>query len=239
MGTIGIELGGPERFGPGARQPAVWFDPAYGVTLAGVLGISQWIDKASGFVMLPGTGSSSFAVRTNDPLLGNRRSIYLNNVNYQSNPNYWLASAALSLGPQIPQPITVYAAVVIPASLPIAWLVFRSPSTSGTVYLGIDATTLTMGASAPQITAPAPPAGAHVLAAVFNGADSALYVDSSLAPVATGAVGASQGLISNVRIGPISLGIQGMTIALPNADTPDQVAQMFSFLGDFYSQPWS
>jgi len=242
MGDITAQLSGSYNPSPGsrinaviaARSPILWVSPAYGVSAAGGL-VSSVLARGSrvGTVFAAQAGT---ILTPSDPTLGGQ-------------PSFGGGSlSAVGFAPpnQIPQPFTVYqVAYASSAALPAAFSLIATggpPSNTGIIaigqitasgFFGMNAGT-TLTSTTPVDTAP------HVFAGIFSGGASALYIDSSGLPAVSGAAGTNP--IGNIANG-LSLGwptaTLGVTVLLAGPDTQTQVSEMFTELGNYYSQPWS
>jgi len=238
MGTILASASGAPKtlFNPRQRSPLMWINPALGVTADSSGNVTQLLDQGSArLVFTQGTPPTRVQIQASSPLFGGQPALIVPPV---------VAGAASFTSPTAffsrPQPYTVYG---------VFWLMMLGGTVNLVNFSSTQVWASFGGASGYAMSAGTilqstiPSVGIHVVCCVFNGASSVLYGDSSVAPNVTGDAGtgnASQvvGLLGNsVTVGN-SYGL-GQLLLFLGIDTPAQVAQMFSYLGDYYTQPWS
>jgi len=224
---------------PFSRDPVIWLDPAYGITTDESGGVTQWAARGSaGVVLTPHTATRPVFLAS-DPALNSQPAI---RSDFATGGTQGLQAAF-----GVAQPLTIYVVGLMGGiagqfvfgdvfflsaplrvelrrpGLPSRW----SMSASNTLYLDDFA---------------APTDLPHAFCAVFNGASSAFYIDNSSVPAVSGNPGTSglSATVAFVRVGTTpAITTQGCTVIIPGADTAEQRARMFRYLGDLYSFPWS
>ena len=223
-------------FSPADRNPLVWMDPSQGVTTNVGSEITQWNDQGTeGLIFTQDTIGVTPAPLptfvTSDPSFGGKPTALF------TPPN-----ASLRANMTSSTPVSIYVAALA-QNLDLRTIV--SLFTGRSINFGYAPYGWYMAHGLP-ITSGNTTLGPHVLCAVFNGVNSALYIDSSEAPAATGNPGTGVSGPSNLEAylgsgsptGTNTIRI-GMVIVVNGVDTQAQIAKMFAFFGAYYGKPWS
>jgi hypothetical protein len=226
---IGPILVAPPASNPGNLANLVtWLRADQAVSPTNGAKFSSIVDLVNGnATYTQSTSANQFVWNASDASFGGKPSMT------STAASYFLTTATLSA-----QPMTVYGAVK------------TTTTTTTQILVGNNGDSFEVGAwsagslyeYSPVVSGGTNTTATHAVAFVFNGASSAIYIDSSASPVVTGTVTGSPGSLE------FSLGYNGgvdgwigniaEAMVYSTADSSATVSTVFQYLGARYAQTW-
>lgn len=205
---------------------ALWLRADMGITIG--TGVSAWADQSgNGNNFTQGTGSAQPTLNASDASFGGQASLSFAAANSQT-----LTATSVTIS----QPDTIYVIGQFTTSSNAELIdgngtrqaLANNSGANFVFYAG----TLVTGSAADL--------NPHAFAAIYNGASSSMYVDTSSAANASGNAGANNwgGLILGGTIGGFLQGKIAEVVTYSAAHTSAQVAQLFKYFAGRYGKAW-